>query len=265
MGIFKKPRVNKAITRPVIRYFGGKYRLAPWIISHLPPHRVYIEVFGGSAAVMLRKNKSKIEVYNDLDESLVQLFKVLQNKEKANELAYRLRYTLFSRKEYEESYLSTNDSIEIARKTIIRTFFGLGSSASNEKQAGFRGKQVNVNVYLHDSKVFSTQWWHIRQFHQRFCDVVVESMDAIDLIKRDDLPDVLFYIDPPYVGIKGYKHNIDDNYHKRLLDTVASIKGKAVISGYASPIYEGYGFKRVEKTTRDMAANLKTEVLWIKE
>jgi len=89
-------------TRPVVRWHGGKWLRAPWIITHFPPHRVYVEPFGGGGSVLLRKPRAYAEVYNDLDNEVVDLFRVLRDRELATRLIELLRLTPFARAEFED-------------------------------------------------------------------------------------------------------------------------------------------------------------------
>ncbi len=130
-------------TRPVLRRHGGKWLLAPWIISHFPAHRVYVEPFGGAASVLLRKERAYAEVYNDLDHDVVNLFRCLQDPARAARLGELLRLTPFARAEFEIGWNETDDPIERARRLIIRSFMGFGSNAHNNmgqgrKTTGFR-------------------------------------------------------------------------------------------------------------------------------
>lgn len=126
--------------RPVLRYFGGKFLLAPWIISNMPKHRVYVEPFGGAASVLMQKPRAHAEIYNDLDDRIVNVFRVFQNKESALELKRLLEMTPFSRKEFELSSEDSLNPIESARRTIIRSFMGFGADSVCEpsRATGFR-------------------------------------------------------------------------------------------------------------------------------
>jgi DNA adenine methylase len=88
---------TQAITRPIIRYHGGKFRLAPKLLEIFPPHRVYTEVFGGGGSVLMQKPRSYAEIYNDLDGEVVNVFRVLQNRRQAKRLEELLRLTPFAR------------------------------------------------------------------------------------------------------------------------------------------------------------------------
>lgn len=109
------------ITRPALRYHGGKWRLADWIISHLPQHHCYVEPFGGPMSVLLRKPASAIEVYNDLDSHVVGFFRVLQNPMLAEQLRRSLENTPYSRAEFVLAWRDCADPVEAARRMVIRT------------------------------------------------------------------------------------------------------------------------------------------------
>lgn len=113
------------IKRPALRYHGGKWRLAPWVISHFPEHERYVEPFCGAASVLMRKRRSKIEVINDLSGAIINFFRVLQDSAKAEQLREKLMVTPFSRDEYEHACTGlTGEDIEDARRVVIRSFMG---------------------------------------------------------------------------------------------------------------------------------------------
>src|SRR5579883_641000 len=135
------------IGRPVLRYHGGKFgnrgRVADFIAAQFPPHRIYVEPFGGGGSVLMRKPRSYAEVYNDKWSTVVNVFAVLRDPVQAEELERRLRLTPFARDEFigceEEQLEQIADPIELARRTIFRSFAGFGSAATNAKHAtGFR-------------------------------------------------------------------------------------------------------------------------------
>jgi len=125
--------------RPILRWHGGKWLLAPWIIAQFPPHRVYVEPFGGAWSVGFRKPRAAAEVWNDLDAELVNLFTVLRDPQASSSLVAALRLTPFARDEFNAAYERCADPAERARRLIVRSFMGHGSDgASGQYRTGFR-------------------------------------------------------------------------------------------------------------------------------
>lgn len=263
--------------RPVLRWHGGKFLLAPWIIAHFPPHLMYVEAYGGAGSVLLQKPRSRVEVYNDLDGRVVNVFRIMQDRAKADELCRRIYLTPYARAEFDRAYEPPVDEIDDAHKLIVLSFFGFGSdSASRGCRTGFRAKVTGLGRALP-----SASWgsWHesIAEFVERLRGVTIESVDAITLIRRYDKPRVLHYLDPPYVpetrtsligrsqSTHGYRHEMDGGGHAELLDAVRALQGYVVLSGYPSPLYEARleGWRRVETRALADGARPRTEVLWL--
>jgi DNA adenine methylase len=185
------------IKRPVIRYFGGKYRLAPWIIENLPEHRIYVEPFGGAASVLMRKQRSYAEVYNDIDDEIVNLFRVLQSPQMSKQLTHSLQLTPFARKEFDLAWEVSPDPLERARRLIIRAYMGFGSNAHSLKaKTGFRSNSNRSGTTpAHDWANYPKE---IALFCERLSGVVIENRDALKIMEQHDSPDTLFFVDPPY-------------------------------------------------------------------
>lgn len=257
-----------SISRPALRYFGGKWRLAPWIIENLPPHRVYVEPFGGAASVLLRKPRSYSEVYNDRSGEIVRFFRVLQNQVLAVELERKLRLTPFSRDEFDLAYEETNDPVEEARRLVVRSFMGFGSGGHNAG-AGKTGFRANANrsgtAPAHDWASYPDQ---ISFYFERLSGVCIENRDAIEVMGQQDSIDTLHFLDPPYVhstrGDKkhSYEFEMTDEEHMRLCEFIQTLRGLVVLCGYRNDIYESLGWTSVERAAFADGARERTEVLW---
>lgn len=262
-------------TRPVLRYHGGKWMLAPWIIEHFPPHRVYTEPYGGAASVLMRKPRaSLVEVYNDLDGEIVSLFQVLRDPESAARLAEVLTLTPFARGEFDGSYAPAPDPVEQARRTVIRSFMGFGSDSASGAKTGFRANGNRQTA--HPAKDWSNYPAAVEHFHARLAGVVVENRDALDIIRQHDDTEVLHYCDPPYAhGTrsghvvrtgKGYRHEMTDDDHRAMAEVLHAARGMVVVSGYACDLYDRElfaGWDRRERATRADGGLERTEVLWL--
>jgi len=262
-----------APTRPILRYHGGKWRLAPWVISHFPQHRVYVEPFGGAASVLLRKPRSYAEVYNDLDGEVVNLFRVLRNPAQARELVRQVKLTPYARAEFDESYIVADDPIEQARRTLFRSMAGFSTSgASGQWKTGFRGNVTRPGTTpAHDWQHFPEA---LEMVIERLRGVVIENEDALAVIGRYDGPQTLLYIDPPYPmstrsdrwSRSAYKHEMTDGEHRRLADVLHACRGAVIVSGYACELYDCELYPTWWRIVHDAhadGARDRVEVLWM--
>lgn len=259
--------------RPLLRWHGGKWLLAPWIIGHFPRHRIYVEPFGGAASVLLRKPRAYAEVYNDLDAELVNLFRVLRGPE-AERLREQLALTPFARAEFMGAYEPADDPVEQARRMVVRSHFGFGSIAAFGGKTGFRTTSNNSGTTpAYDWLNFSEA---LPAIASRLQGVVIENRPAIAIVSDHDRGDALHYVDPPYVHstrFKGnpyckkgrYRHELSDADHVALIEALRGLKGMVVLSGYPSPLYDQHldGWLRVDRAALADGARERTEVLWI--
>jgi DNA adenine methylase len=256
-----------------MRYHGGKWRLAPWIISFFPPHRVYVEPFGGAASVLMQKPSSYAEVYNDSWATVVNVFRVLRDPAQAVELCRLVRLTPYARDEFIEAYPDTSDPIENARRTLLRSFAGFGSASTNgEYVTGFRASSHRSHTTpAHD-------WAHypdeIAAFVVRLQGVTIENRPAGDVIVQHDSRDTLFYVDPPYPhstrnmrrGNAAYAHEMGDDDHRRLAALLHAVRGMVVLSGYPCDLYDREllpEWERFERPHMADGARPRTEVVWL--
>lgn len=266
------------VTRPALRYHGGKWRLASWLQLFFPSHRVYVEPFGGGASVLLRKPRSYAEVYNDLDGEVVNVFRMLRDR--GAELQGLLALTPFARAEFALSYEPSPDPMEQARRTIARSFMGFGSAAATGENSGFRANSNRSGTTpAHD-------WLHLSDaipaLTERLRGVVIENRDALAIMAHQDSPETLFYLDPPYVhstrstkvrGVKSqgratgkaYRHEMDDQAHRDFALVARSLEGMVVVSGYPCALYEELfaGWDRFERPAAADGARPRTEVVWL--
>jgi DNA adenine methylase len=253
--------------RPVLRWHGGKWTLAPWVISHMPPHHVYVEPFGGAASVLLRKPRAYAEVYNDLDDDVVNLFRVLRGPNAAS-LVEALRLTPFASTEFFEAYQPASDEVERARRLVVRSFMGFGSNATHKK-SGFRSNSNRSGTTQ------ARDWFNYPEqlptIIDRLRGVTITHRDAREVMAGHDGPETLHYVDPPYIfatrsdASDDYAHEMTDDQHRDLLAFLRTLHGKVMLSGYASPIYDSEltDWTRVSREHLADGAKKRTEVLWM--
>lgn len=248
----------------IVRYHGGKVRMADKIIGLFPGHDTYVEPFGGGAAVLLAKPRSKLEIYNDLDGDMVTLFRVLRDRPRDLEASVAL--TPFAREEHESAYREASDDVDRARRVLIRSHFGHGSSGIHRstgfRAAGLRAGALPVHGWVKMPGA-------VRETAERMRGVVIERRPAADVMLANDGPGTVHYVDPPYLPEtrdKGsdYRHEMTFEEHADLLRVLCRLKGSVVLSGYASSLYDSAlaGWRRIEVKARADRAFPRTEVLW---
>jgi DNA adenine methylase len=232
--------VSSIPTRPVMRYYGGKWRLAGSIVKAMPKHAVYVEPFMGACSVFLQKPRVTCEVINDLHDEVVNVFKMLRDR--GAELKAALEMTPYARTEYELAYDVGLNPLENARRFIFRSTAGIGSNSSVKKN-GFRTSLCDLK------HATATSWKnlppHLDAVVHRLQGVIIENRPAMKVMSQYDADYTLHYCDPPYMGetrksqYKGYAHEMTSLLeHEELLEFVKTLKGKVIISGYRHSLYD---------------------------
>lgn len=264
------------VSRPLLRWHGGKWRLAPWILRHFPQHRIYVEPFGGAASVLLRKPPSHAEVYNDLDDEVVNLFRVLRSAGAAR-LRELLRLTPFARAEFAGAYEATDEPVERARRLVVRSYMGFGSDGHNLRvRTGFRSNSNRSGTT--PARDWANYPDALGGLIERLRDVIVESRPAVQVMRSHDGADTLHYADPPYMPdtrskkrrrsgemYHGYAHEMSVEDHAALLDALVDLDGMVVLSGYPNELYESRlaGWQRIQCAALADGAHKRVEVLWL--
>ena len=252
--------------RPLVRYHGGKWVLAPCIISNFPAHRCYVEPFGGGGSVLLRKRRAYAEVYNDLGGEMCNLFAMARDR--GEELARLCELTPFARAEFVQSYEPSGDPMEQARRTLVRSFMGFGSNSLHQA-TGFRANSNRSGTTpAHDWMNYPEA---LRITIQRLRGVVIENRDALDCMRQHDAPGTLHYCDPPYVfstrsdDRADYPHEMTDEQHAQLASELSKLRGMVIVSGYRCDAYDELyrGWRRVDKLAMADGAAKRVESLWL--
>jgi DNA adenine methylase len=252
-------------SRPLMNYYGGKFNLAPWIISQMPPHDVYVEAFGGALSVFMQKDPARLEIVNDKDLQIAGLYANLRSA--ANHLATLLDLTPYSRAEYYSAKERHGTSIDDSRKVFVASWMGIGNSLADSTNGFRNSKMSNTSPNRSWAKYVD----EFEVFHNRIRNALIECLDFEELFKKYDTPETLWYLDPPYVfstrsmqhADRGYSCEMDNSDHERLLEQIQNLKGMVLLSGYDSPVYHGLPWKRVEMEARTQRNGIRIECLWI--
>lgn len=276
--------------RGPISYFGGKYYMTKHILPLIPSHKVYIEVFGGGAQILFRKRPSYMEVYNDIDNDLVNFFKVVADEKLFERFVRFVSVLPVSRSLFYEYYESWDKEEDIPIR-VAKWFYVIRSSFS-----GVFGNSwsFSVSSFSQERGSSSVSKWLgciplLYESHNRLQRVQIESRDWQLIFDIYDNNDAFFYLDPPYLPETrksgGYKHELTREDHILLVDKIIELKGQVMLSGYDNDIYkrlEANGFiktsyrvhcpaignnryvKHIKNKEHKDEDGYRTECLWLK-
>ncbi len=249
--------------KAVLKYPGAKNLIADWIISYMPKHDVYLELFSGSAAVLLNKTRCHIETLNDIDGDIVNFFCILRDY--PEELRRVIDLTPFGRDEYKNAFEETNDPVERARRYCVKFWQGFGNSQLY--QNGFRSGQQSISP--NPAGAWAELPAVMEEVAERLKGVQIENLPAVEILSRYDTEDVFIYADPPYLpDIRKthlYKHEMSYADHEKLLEALKNHPGPVMISGYDNDLYDTMlsGWRKAYKDTTAECGIKRTEVLWM--
>lgn len=258
------------ITNP-LKWHGGKSYLADWIISLMPKHLHYVEPYAGGLAVLLAKDpndsqhhwsdggepsssgRGTSEVVNDLNGELTNFWYVLQDDEKFKEFKRVISVTPFSQREWDQAYTESTEGIHIeaaVRKLLIRNAINFFIRCRQSRAGSFKSfATLSRNRTRRGMNEQASAWLNcidgLPAVHDRLKRVVILHDDALKVIRQQDGPKTLFYLDPPYVhstrnesSIKAYEYEMSDDDHYQMLLTIRACKGNVMLSGYRNDMYD---------------------------
>jgi DNA adenine methylase len=219
-----------------INRVGGKAYLSQWLCSFLPEHICYVEPFAGGAKLLFSKEPSPVEILNDIDNNLVNLYRVIQNNQKREKLINLLNETPYSRSVFQSlKHSEPENEIEKA----VRYFYLCRTSfAGDMKRGGFGAPSKGTG--RNPARTLRTAIDSLDIIADRLKNTVIECLDYTDCIQRYDSETTLFYCDPPYLNTEHYYgkdcFTLEDHY--RLSELLYGIKGHAMVSHYANELYD---------------------------
>jgi DNA adenine methylase len=251
--------------RPVLKYYGGGWRRAPWIIEHFPPHNLYLEPCFGAGSILFRKPHCKIETINDINGRVVNFFKILRDNKEA--LLDAISLTPWAEDEYTLSEVVSDNNVEDARRFFFACWGSIGGGPAH---GSFRYAKRDARGSSHVSDIANLD--HLRLAAVRLKNVQILNRDALQVIKAHIGNRALIYFDPPYlaetrVSKKAYTHEPTVNWHIEAASLLRNHNGPVVVSGYKSAlyseIYEAHGWRVVKRDYSVNGGRRATERLWL--
>jgi DNA adenine methylase len=255
------------------RYFGGKNMITSWIVSKFPMHKAFVDVFGGTGAIIMNKPKVDVNIYNDLNGDIVNFFRVVRDQ--PQRFIDYIELIPYSR----EEYYTFLEKMKTETDSFLRAiyFFYL-------QNCSFAGKSGSFGYSIKRSNYWSNNDERIMRVSEKFKLTTIEHLDFREMFNRYDRDkNALFYCDPPYMADTRtdkayYKDEMTKDDHEDLLKLVTTATGKIAISGYETELYMDYlkDFKLYQKDVPMHSCGMvksydqdthprKMECLWVKD
>ncbi|WP_373020705.1 DNA adenine methylase [Thiomicrorhabdus sp.] len=211
------------MSSPIIPWMGGKRRLAKHIIPMIPEHTCYVEPFSGGAAIFFMKPESKVEVINDLNGELVNLYRVVQNH--MEEFIRQFKFSLVSRQLFKWEQMKNPETLtDIQRAArffyLQKLCFGGKSTGQTYGTATTSKPRLNINTIGEE----------LTEAHFRLHKTNIENLSWELCVKKYDRPHSFFYLDPPYWQTAGYGGDFDFEHYEKMAEFMRVIQGKMMIS-----------------------------------
>ena len=238
-----------------LKWHGGKHYLAAKIVALMPPHVHYVEPFAGGLSVLLAKPCDGVsEVVNDIDCDLASFWTVLQHRRAFAEFHRRVTCVPFSKMEWTDShaYLERTPPAAFGHPDINRAvafFINCRQSLAGRMESFAPLSRTRTRAGMNEQ---ASAWLAtvdgLPAVHERLRRVVILCGDSLEVIRSQDGPDTLFYLDPPYVpeartAPDVYRHEMTAGGHRDLLQLLSTLKGKFLLSGYRCADYDAHSEK----------------------
>lgn len=229
------------MANPIVPWIGGKRRLADTLISRFPPHTCYVEVFAGGAALYFLRHPAEVEVINDVNGELVNLYRVVQRH--LEEFVRQFKWALSSRQVFkwlQDTRTETLTDIERAARFYYLQHQAFGGRVEGQTW-GTATTAPAVNLLRIEESLSAA--------HLRLASAYIEQLDWAACVDRYDRPHTLFYLDPPYWQTEGYGVPFPWDQYEAMAAKLRTLKGKAIVSINDHPdicrCFEGFQMDRV--------------------